>query len=157
MALLYRLVKLPDRAQTHVFTFVVTKSVTRDPDRDVTSKEFACGHQKWSITFSRTDKMLGAYLVWKSASESVRVYVDFTFTILNREHFSVNESFAGKQVSDTTLPYPPPYPFIVLLHSDLVTRCTRAFSHNVDFSSKTVLKCKPSIYLDIFCLFLNLP
>lgn len=99
MALLYRLVKLPDRFQTHVFTFVVTKSVTRDPDRDVTSKEFACGHQKWSITFSRTDKMLGAYLVWKSASESVRVYVDFTFTILNREHFSVNESFAGKQVS----------------------------------------------------------
>lgn len=99
MALLYRLVKLPDRAQTHVFTFVVTKSVTRDPDRDVTSKEFACGHQKWSITFSHTDKMLGAYLVWKSASESVRVYVDFTFTILNREHFSDNESFAGKQVS----------------------------------------------------------
>jgi len=98
MALLYRLIKLPDRVQTHVFTFVVTKSVTRDPDRDVTSKEFACGHQKWSITFSRTDKMLGAYLVWKSASESVRVYVDFTFTILNREHFSVNESFAGKQV-----------------------------------------------------------
>lgn len=102
MALLYRLVKLPDRFQTHVFTFVVTKSVTRDPDRDVTSKEFACGHQKWSITFSRTDKMLGAYLVWKSASESVRVYVDFTFTILNREHFSVNESFAGKQVKFTT-------------------------------------------------------
>lgn len=99
MALLYRLVKLPDRFQTHVFTFVVTKSVTRDPDRDVTSKEFACGHQKWSITFSRTDKMLGAYLVWKSASESVRVYVDFSFTILNREHFSVNETFAGKQVS----------------------------------------------------------
>jgi len=98
MALLYRLVKLPDRVQTHVFTFVVTKSVTRDPDRDVTSKEFACGHQKWSITFSRTDKMLGAYLVWKSTSESVRVYVDFMFTILNREHFSVNESFAGKQV-----------------------------------------------------------
>ncbi|XP_050442490.1 uncharacterized protein LOC126846747 [Adelges cooleyi] len=102
MALLYRLVKLPDRVQTHVFTFVVTKSVTRDPDRDVTSKEFACGHQKWSITFSRTEKMLGAYLVWKTASESVRVYVDFTFTILNREHFSVNESFAGKQVKFTT-------------------------------------------------------
>lgn len=107
MALLYRLVKLPDRFQTHVFTFVVTKSVTRDPDRDVTSKEFACGHQKWSITFSRTDKMLGAYLVWKSASESVRVYVDFTFTILNREHFSVNESFAGEVYDGLPCPGEP--------------------------------------------------
>nr|XP_018908685.1 PREDICTED: uncharacterized protein LOC109038170 [Bemisia tabaci] len=98
MALLYRFVKLSDRAHSHVFTFVVTKSVTRDLERDVTSKEFSCGHQKWAITFSRTDKVLGVYLVWRSASESVRVYVDFTFTLLNREHFSVNEAFSGKQV-----------------------------------------------------------
>lgn len=98
MALLYRYVRLNDRARSHVFTFVVTRSVTRDLERDVTSKEFSCGHQRWAITFSRTDKVLGVYLVWKSTSESVRVYVDFTFTLLNREHFSVNESFTGKQV-----------------------------------------------------------
>lgn len=61
MALLYRFAKLQDRAGTHVFTFVVTRSVTRDPERDVTSKEFACGFQKWAITFSRTDKVLGLY------------------------------------------------------------------------------------------------
>ncbi|XP_014259022.2 uncharacterized protein LOC106672250 [Cimex lectularius] len=101
MALLYRFVKIPDRANSHIFTFVVTKSVTRDLERDVTSKEFSCGHQRWAITFSRTDKVLGVYLVWKSTSNSMRVYVDFTFTILNREHFSVNEAFSGKQVKFT--------------------------------------------------------
>ena len=99
MALLYRFVKLQDRAHSHVFTFVVTRSVTRDLERDVTSKEFTCGHQRWAITFSRTDKVLGVYLVWKSISEYIRVYVDFSFTLLNREHFSVNESFTGKQVN----------------------------------------------------------
>lgn len=98
MALLYRYVKLHDRADSHVFTFVVTRSVTRDPERDVTSKELTCGYQRWAITFSRTDKVLGVYLVWKSACQGMRVYVDFTFTLLNREHFSCNEAFAGKQV-----------------------------------------------------------
>ncbi|KAG8265928.1 hypothetical protein J6590_082870 [Homalodisca vitripennis] len=102
MALLYRFVKIPDRADTHVFTFIVTKSVTRDLERDITSKEFTCGHQRWAITFSRTDKVLGVYLVWRSTSEAMRVYVDFTFTLLNRDHFSHNEAFSGKQVKFTT-------------------------------------------------------
>lgn len=62
MALLYRVARLHDRANTHVFTFVVTRSVTRDLERDITSKELACGFQKWAITFSRTDKVLGEWL-----------------------------------------------------------------------------------------------
>ncbi|KAK6624912.1 hypothetical protein RUM44_011776 [Polyplax serrata] len=101
MALLYRFVKIQDRTNTHVFTFVVTKSVTRDLERDVTSKEFMCGYQKWAITFSRTDKVLGVFLVWRNASEGMRIYIDFSFTILNREHFSVNETFSGKQIKFT--------------------------------------------------------
>ncbi|XP_049816374.1 uncharacterized protein LOC126263327 [Schistocerca nitens] len=101
MSLLYRFAKLHDRANTHVFTFVVTRSVTRDLERDVTSKQFACGYQRWAITFSRTDKVLGVYLVWRNPAEGMRVYVDFTFTLLNREHFSVNEAFSGKQVKFT--------------------------------------------------------
>ena len=98
MSLLYRFAKLPDRGNSHVFTFVVTKSVTRDLHRDVTSKEFVYGYQKWAITFSRTEKVLGVYLVWRNPSEGMRVYVDFSFTLLNREHFSANETFSGKQV-----------------------------------------------------------
>jgi len=101
MALLYRFVKIDDRPQSHVFTFIVTRSVTRDLERDINSKEFTCGYQKWAITFTRTDKVLGVYLVWKSSSEGMRVYIDFTFTILNREHFTGNESFSGKTIKFT--------------------------------------------------------
>lgn len=44
---------------------------------------------------------MGAYLVWRGASRNLRVYVDFTFTLLNREHFSMNEGFSGKRVKFT--------------------------------------------------------
>ena len=69
MALLTRFIRLPDRANTHVFTFVVTRSVTRDLHRDVTSKEFGYGYHRWAITFSRAGKVLGVYLVWRNPSE----------------------------------------------------------------------------------------
>lgn len=46
-------------------------------------------------------KVLGVYLVWRGASRNLRVYVDFTFTLLNREHFSMNEGFSGKRVKFT--------------------------------------------------------
>ncbi|XP_058802211.1 uncharacterized protein LOC131670549 isoform X2 [Phymastichus coffea] len=101
MALLYRFAQLPDRSGTRVFSFVVTRSVVRDPERDVTSKELVCGFQRWAVAFSRGDKMLGVYLVWRGAAPGLKVYVDFTFTLLNREHFSVNEGFSGKRVKFT--------------------------------------------------------
>lgn len=47
MALLTRFVRIGDRFNTHVFTFVVTRSVTRDLHRDVTSKEFSYGYHRW--------------------------------------------------------------------------------------------------------------
>ena len=40
-------------------------------------------------------------MVWRGAAPGLRVYVDFTFTLLNREHFSVNECFSGKRVKFT--------------------------------------------------------
>ena len=40
MALLTRFLKLSDHDDTQIFTFVGTKSVTRDLNRDITSKEF---------------------------------------------------------------------------------------------------------------------
>ena len=101
MALLTRFIRLPDRANTHVFTFVVTRSVTRDLHRDVTSKEFSYGYHRWAITFSRAGKVLGVYLVWRNPSEGLRVYIDFSFTLLNREHFSANETFSGRQIKFT--------------------------------------------------------
>lgn len=40
----------------------------------------------------------GVYLVWRGVCEGMRVYVDFTFTLLSRDHFTANEGFSGKQV-----------------------------------------------------------
>lgn len=31
----------------------------------------------------------------------MRVYIDFSFTLLNREHFSANETFSGRQIKFT--------------------------------------------------------
>lgn len=40
-------------------------------------------------------------MVWRGAAPGLRVYVDFAFTILNRQHFSENEGFSGKRVKFT--------------------------------------------------------
>lgn len=44
MALLYRFTKLNDRHNTGIFTFIVTRSVTRDLHRDATTKDFYYGY-----------------------------------------------------------------------------------------------------------------
>ena len=69
MALVTRFLKLSDHGDTHIFTFVGTKSVTRDLNRDITSKEFRYGHHKWAVNFTREQKNLGVFLVWKTVSE----------------------------------------------------------------------------------------
>ena len=69
MALVTRFLRLSDHDDTHVFTFVGTKSVTRDLNRDISSKEFRYGHHKWLVTLNREGKNLGMYLVWKNISE----------------------------------------------------------------------------------------
>lgn len=97
MALLYRFVKINDRCNSQVFTFIVTKSVIRDFHRDVTTKDFTYNYQKWAITFNRVDKYLGAYLAWRNPCVGMKCYVDFVFSILNRGHFSLNEVFSAKQ------------------------------------------------------------
>lgn len=56
---------------------------------------------RWAITFSRAGNVLGVYLVWRNPSEGLRVYIDFAFTLLNREHFSANETFSGRQIKFT--------------------------------------------------------
>jgi len=102
MALLHRFLRLNDQGETGIFTFIVTRSVTRDLHRDVTSKEFMYGHQRWAITFSRHEKTLGVYLVWKNPSDDMKVYVDFSITLLNRVHFSQNQNYSAKAVKFTS-------------------------------------------------------
>ncbi|RWS05908.1 hypothetical protein B4U79_01456, partial [Dinothrombium tinctorium] len=85
-----------------IFTFIVTRSVTRDPHRDATTKDFCYGYHRWAITFTRTnEKALGVYLILRNPSQNTKCFADFTFTLLNREHFSRNESFTEKQCKFT--------------------------------------------------------
>ena len=60
------------------------------------------GHNRWALTFSRHDKVLGVYLVWKNPSEGMKTLVDLHFTLLNRHHFSLNENFSTKNAKFTT-------------------------------------------------------
>lgn len=102
MALLNRFSKLNDRGETGIFTFIVTKSVTRDVHRDATTKDFCFGYHRWAISFQRpTEKMLGVHLLLRNASPSTACVVDFTLTLLNREHFSQNQVYTKRQAKFT--------------------------------------------------------
>ncbi|KAI2807259.1 hypothetical protein BLOT_009222 [Blomia tropicalis] len=102
MALLYRFTKLNDRHNTGIFTFIVTRSVTRDLHRDATTKDFYYGYHRWAISFTRAnDKSLGVYLILRNASPSTECFADYTLTLLNREHFSRNEQHTEKQCKFT--------------------------------------------------------
>ncbi|XP_023216783.1 uncharacterized protein LOC111619310 [Centruroides sculpturatus] len=102
MALLYRFTRLNDRANTGVFTFIVTRSITRDIHRDPTTKDFVYGYHRWAVSFTRTDKVLGVFLILRNPSAGTKCYVDFSFTLLNREHFSKNETFVERQCKFST-------------------------------------------------------
>ena len=57
MALLTRYLHLTNPDETHVFNFVVTKSVTRDLSRDVVSKDFIFASHKWALSVNRQEKV----------------------------------------------------------------------------------------------------
>ena len=63
---------------------------------------FRYGHQRWAITFSRHEKTLGIYLVWKNPSDGMKVFVDFSINLLNRVHFSQNQIYTAKGAKFTT-------------------------------------------------------
>lgn len=137
MALLNRFSKLNDRAGTGIFTFIVTKSVTRDFHRDATTKDFCFGYHRWAISFQRpTEKVLGVHLLLRNPSPSTACVVDFTLTLLNREHFSQNKVYTKRQAKFTiTNPMQVSSGGRRLLQSSLqVRRATKAVSRLTLFS-----------------------
>lgn len=95
MAKLHRLVKSDDRQNTHVLTFILPVTIASDTAKDIISTEFGCGYQKWSIQLVKQEKEshIGAYLSVKNPSPGVHVTADYGFTMLNRGHYTANESF----------------------------------------------------------------
>ena len=57
MALLTRYLHLTSPEETHIFNFVVTKSVTRDLSRDVVSKDFIFASHKWALSINHHEKV----------------------------------------------------------------------------------------------------
>ena len=58
MALLTRLIKLGDADDSHIFTFLVTKSVTKSTTcHNVTSKDFVHACHTWAVSFSNENKV----------------------------------------------------------------------------------------------------
>lgn len=96
MAKLFRMIKLNDRFDTQVFTFVLPNKILREFSPDVYSKDFVYGYQKWTVSFVKNDHHLGAYLKLQSSSTAMVCKLDYSFTILNSEHFTKNESFLEK-------------------------------------------------------------
>lgn len=95
MAKLHRLVKLDDRQNTHVFTFILPLSIGSDSAKDIISTEFSCGYQKWNISLIKQEKdsHIGAYLTLKHPTAGLYVTADYGFTMLNRGHYTSNESY----------------------------------------------------------------
>lgn len=102
MALLNRFNKLNDRGETGIFTFIVTRSVTRDFHRDATTKDFCFGYHRWAISFQRpSEKILGVHLLLRNPSPNTACVVDFSLTLINRQHFSQNQVFTKRQAKFT--------------------------------------------------------
>ena len=51
-------------------------------------QDFVYGQQKWNVSFVRSDRHLGSFLKLTTPSQGLRCRLDFSFTIVNREHFT---------------------------------------------------------------------
>ncbi|VDI25051.1 uncharacterized protein [Mytilus edulis] len=97
MAKLCRLVKLNDSFNTQVFTFMLPNKVLREFSQDIYAKDMVYGHHKWTVSFIKSEKHMGAYIKLQSTSTGMVSKLDFSFTMLNNDHFTKNESFMEKE------------------------------------------------------------
>lgn len=123
MAKLHRMVKLNDRHNTHVFTFLLPPGVAASTtaNQDVFNKEFLYGHQRWTVSAVRGEQHLGVYLTLSSAYDGMTCTVDFTATLLNQDHYTKNETYVERGCVFSSLsPRQGRKSFIAL--TDLTTR-----------------------------------
>ncbi|KAK6982284.1 hypothetical protein BgiMline_017657 [Biomphalaria glabrata] len=101
MAKLCRFVKLNDRFNAQVFTFLLPGRILREFTPDIYSKDYVYGYHRWKVSFVRTDRHIGAFLKLQTASQGLRCRMDFSFTVVNRDHFTKNISFIEKSCEFT--------------------------------------------------------
>ena len=102
MAQLHRFVKLRDRFDSQVFTFIVPGSLVKDLTTDIYSRDFVYGHQKWCISLVPNERAVGAYLALRNVSNGMVCNIDFSFTMVNRQHFTKNECIVERDIQFTS-------------------------------------------------------
>ena len=64
---------------------------------DISSRQFVFASQKWRILLTKRDSShLSPYVEWVGRSAQTIINVDFTFTLLNADSYTQNETFASK-------------------------------------------------------------
>ncbi len=101
MAQLHRFVKVNDRFDSQIFTFIVPGTLARDLTTDIYSRDFVYGHQKWYISLVPNEKAVGAYLALRNVSGGMVCNIDFSFTMVNRGHFTKNECIVERDIQFT--------------------------------------------------------
>lgn len=96
MVSLQRSLKLHDRFDTCVFTFALPQRLLTDQSSNVYTNDFTYGCHKWTAIFSLDDTHFGCFLKLQSICDGMKCRVDFSYTLLNREHFTRNETFTEK-------------------------------------------------------------
>lgn len=97
MSKLYRFVKTNDRYDSQIFTFLIPGSHIQNNAKDVETSEFPYGSQKWSLLLRHGENgLLGLYLRLRNATDGQLVSADYSFTLLNGQHFSKNELHSSK-------------------------------------------------------------
>ena len=94
MARLFRFVKINDANKTQNLSFLLPQTLISDNPKEVESKDFFCCHQKWSVLVTKHDKQIGVFLNLKGVTDGLQTTVDFSFTFVNRQHFSKNETYS---------------------------------------------------------------
>nr|KAG5709012.1 hypothetical protein BaRGS_004651 [Batillaria attramentaria] len=80
---------------------MVPGKVLREFSPDVISKDFVYGYQRWNVSFVRSERHIGAFLKLQTPSQGLRCRLDFSFTIINKEHFTKNVTFIEKSCEFT--------------------------------------------------------
>lgn len=101
MAQLLRFLYTDERHKAEIFTFLLPSSFIFESDTELKSRDFSSNNQKWCIAFSKHAGQLNAALILKSVTDHMLVTADFGVTLINREHFTRNESFFEKNAKFT--------------------------------------------------------
>ncbi|XP_076439295.1 uncharacterized protein LOC143278148 [Babylonia areolata] len=96
MAQFCRFVKLHDRFNAQVFTFMVPATVLHNCPTELSSKDFVYGQQSWSVKVASRERHLGAFLTLSSPSPGLACILDLSFTLVNAQHFTKNITFVEK-------------------------------------------------------------